>query len=690
MTFASRIYPAARLSLGLLALGMASASGFAQSLDAHVAPAITRFGKNLGQESPATKLTLTVWLNMHNRAEFDAKVKGLYTQGSPTFHKWLTDADLKAYAPTAAEVAAVKAELKASNLSVTSVDPLNLSVRFEGRTSDIERALHTQINRYSVKGDVVHVSSSAPQLTGAAAGLVHHVAGLNSMKLKPMISHPMNPATGKPFAGIPLATAKSKANGLVYASECFYAPSSVTLSGVNANDGVTPVTSTFAGLTYGANPNNTATGTLAPCGYSPAEVHKFYGLDVAYGLGYTGAGQTIVIIDSYLQPTAKPDLVAFSNLNHLPAITTANYKEYNPYGADQPGVDYGTDEETDLDVQWAHATAPGANIALVQTFSEDEEDQQAGILWAVNQHLGNVISLSYGYPEFYTGELALDIFNEVAEIAASEGVSLHASSGDEGDDSVYGNGLDVDAPADSPYATAVGGTSIGTSPNTGAFYTTGWGNNIAFLSYDATDPYDPPPTEFYAGSGGGVSKYFDKPAYQSALPGTKRLIPDVSALADPFTGAEFVYTDPDSGEQYVGVIGGTSLAAPIFSGIWTLVNEYFGTSLGQAAPYIAAAPGVFINDVMPIVGPDNVTGSITDPNGTTAYSATDLSQPLFTTTQYVSTLWNIGGGEYLNLTFGTDTSLNVTQGWDNVTGYGTPNVGAALTAIGAALKQQEK
>ncbi len=686
MLFTSRIFPSVRLSLGLLALGMVSAAGIAQSLDAHVAPAVTRFGKSMGQESPATKLTLTVWLNMHNRAEFDAKVKDLYTKGSPSYHQWLTDADLKAYAPTAAEVEAVQAELKANHLSVTSVDPLNLSVRFEGQTSDVERAFHTQISRYSVKGEMVRTSSSLPQLGGAAAGLVHHVAGINSMKLHPMITHSRNPKTGQAFAGVPLAEAQAKTNGLVYASECFYAPGSIALSGVNATDGVTPVSAKFAGLTYGANPNNTAVGTLAPCGYSPAEVQKFYGLDVAYGLGYTGTGQTIVIIDSYLQPTARPDLVAFSNLYHLPAITATNFVEYNPYGADEPGSTYGTDEETDLDVQWAHATAPGAKIALVQTFSEDEEDQQAGILWAVTHHLGNVISLSYGYPEFYTGPLALDIFNEVAEVAASEGVSLHASSGDEGDDSVYGNGLQVDAPADSPYATAIGGTSIGTSPVDGKTYTTGWGNNVGFLSFDTTDIYDPPTTEFYAGSGGGTSAQFAKPAFQSKLPGAMRLLPDVSALADPYTGAEFVYTDAKSGGKYVGVIGGTSLAAPIFSGIWTLVNEYYGTSLGQAAPYIAEAPSVFINDILPLVGPDNVTGSITDPTGTTKYSATALSQPLFNTTQFVSSLWDLGGGEYVNLTFGTDSSLNVTQGWDNVTGYGTPNVGAALTAIGASAK----
>ena len=89
---------------------------------------------------------------------------------------------------------------------------------------------------------------------------------------------------------------------------------------------------------------------------------------------------------------------------------------------------------------------------------------------------------------------------------------------------------------------------------------------------------------------------------------------------------------------------------------------------------------------LPLSGPDNVTGSITDPTGTTVYSAIDLSQPLFSGAPFISTLTNAGEGAYYNVTFGTDTSLTLTQGWDNVTGYGTPNIGAALTLLGAATK----
>jgi subtilase family serine protease len=682
----SRISTTAFAVLGLSTLALLSEAGIAQTGTSATAPAILQFGQNLGQESPSTPLTLTVWLNLHNRADFDSRVEALYTEGSPTFHKWLSDDDLKAYAPTAAEVAAVQAELKAHNLTVQSVDPLNMSVRFEGKTSDVESAFHTQINRYSVKAAVVHTSSSVPALSGAAAGLVQHLAGLNSMPLKPLLKTAVNPKTGKAYPSVALS--KAGPNGIIYASECFYGPTSVTLNGYNIYDG-SPVTASYRGLSYGANPNNTAPGSLPPCGYSAAQVQGFYGMNTAYGLGYTGTGQTIVILDSYLQPTALPDLKAFSTLNHLPAPTASTFKILNPYGANQDGAEYGTDIETDIDVQWAHAIAPGANITLVETFSEDEEDQQAGILYAATHHLGNVISLSYGYAEKYAGEYASGIFNQVVEVAASEGISFQASSGDSGDDSMDGAGLgtDVDAPADSPYATAVGGTSIATSPIDGSVTTIGWGNNIGLLSYDSSDIVDPPSTEFYGGSGGGVSSYFAKPAYQKALPGNKRLLPDVSALADPYTGAEIVSTDAYTGEQIVQVYGGTSLASPIFSGMLAVIDEAVGTSIGQAAPYLAKMPGSVIKDVVPVEGPDNVTGTITDSSGTTHYSSDALSQPLYTTTQFASTLWSVGGGEYINLTFGTDTSLMVTQGWDDVTGYGTPAIGALFLEAGVQPKQ---
>ncbi len=687
MHFASRVASFTCLSTGLAAVGLLTASS-ALAADQHNAPAVAALGQSLGQESPSTPLTLTVWLNLHNRAELDERVQAIYTPGSPTFHKWLTTSDLKAYAPTPAEAAAVEAELKAHNLSVISVDPMNFSVRFTGKTSDVESAFHTEVNRYTLKGELTREASVAPELGGGAAGLVQHVSGLNLLKPKLNVMFPKNPRTGKAVQGIPMAS--QGAQGIYFSSQCFFNASSVSLSGVSATDGVTPVSATYSGLTYGANPNNTALGTLATCGYSAAQIQSFYGLDTAFGLGYTGAGQMIAIIDSYQEPTVQSDAAAYSKLNGLPALTSSNFQVYTPYGANELGSTYGVDVETDLDVELAHAAAPGAKLALVLGFSEDEEDIQSALLYAVTNKLGNVISVSYGYPEYFYGELASSIWNQIVEMGAAQGIDVNVSSGDSGDDTSDGGPATVEAPADSPYATAVGGTSIAYTAPGEPIFQTGWGNNLTSLAENMSGTelvFDPPATSFYGGSGGGVSAYFAKPAYQAALPGSGRHMPDVSALADPYTGAEFVYTDSTTGEQVVSVVGGTSLAAPLFSGIWTIADQYFGKPLGQAAPYVAETVGSFITDIVPFAGPQNVTGTLTDPSGKTTYSATELAQPLYTTTEFTSALWDVGGGTYANVTFGTDSSLTVTQGWDDVSGYGTPNIGTALLDLGARPKQ---
>jgi subtilase family serine protease len=152
--------------------------------------------------------------------------------------------------------------------------------------------------------------------------------------------------------------------------------------------------------------------------------------------------------------------------------------------------------------------------------------------------------------------------------------------------------------------------------------------------------------------------------------------------ADPLTGVVLVYTDPANG-PVIGAMGGTSLACPMFSAMWSLANEKAGHWLGQAAPILSRLPPQAMNDVLPSSSPTNVAGTVVDSNGATFYSAAELAAPLENADQFVSAFWPIGG-EFLELTFGTDSSLTTAKGWDNVTGYGTP---LGLAFIEAAAKQ---
>ena len=181
---------------------------------------------------------------------------------------------------------------------------------------------------------------------------------------------------------------------------------------------------------------------------------------------------------------------------------------------------------------------------------------------------------------------------------------------------------------------------------------------------------------FNFGSGGGPSGFYAKPSYQSKLKGNARQLPDISWLADPFTGAYIAISEPFTEPEITyQVYGGTSLACPMFSALWAIANQVAGQPLGQAAPYLYNMPASTITDILPYASKTNVTGKVTTSSGTTSYSANSLVQPLEGTSSYVSTIWNYPLLEdtAILLTFGTDSGLKTTKGWDNVTGLGVPN-----------------
>jgi subtilase family serine protease len=650
-----------RHSYGMLifGLGVFTALGALPTLaqTGNLPSAIERRGTSLGLESPNAPVSATVWLNPHNQAELDAAVKQLYTKDSTSYHKWMSHADLKRFQPTPAEVAAVEAELAAHHLSVLAVDPANSSVKFAGATSDFESAFHTQLSRYKLGEQVVRITSAPPQLAGAAEGLVYGVTGVKSGGMHPFHVVPLDPATGKQLGVAPFA-AGEKPQGAYFSNACLG-----PLLTASLKTGKTAAS--YTGFSYGANPANTKAGTVAPCGYAPQDVWNLYSLNGVYKLGYTGAGQTVVVVDAYGSPTIFADLATFSSIYKLPAPTADNFQVYVSSSATGSSSTWAT--ETTLDVEWAHAIAPDATITLIEAPTSADDDLQSAVLFAVDNRLGNVISNSYGGPESEQDPITMLVWDEICEMAAAQGISVHFATGDEGDYAADLGYTDVSEPANSPHATAVGGTSMLFSPANGSVLQTGWGTNITELS-PGNDAVDNPPVlyGFQGGSGGGVSQFFTKPAYQARLSGAGRHLPDVSAIADSYTGVEVILTV--DGTQYFELIGGTSLATPVFSAIWALFDQYNVESLGQAAPYIAAGSPYFV-DVLPVSDVYNTTGHI----GSTYYSTFDLSEPLENTTSFGSALWNYGGGAFYNLTFGTDSSLTITAGWDSVTGYGTPS-----------------
>ena len=666
------------------ALPIALSLSSAMSAFAQVKPSLFSQAESVTDEDPNEVVEAKVWLNLHEKQLLDDTVAGLYAPDSPTYHRWLKASDLSRFAPTASDLEIVKTELSRQGLAITSVGTHNAYLKVSGTVATMQAAFHTEVKSLRVKGQMVRATTTEPKLEGAASSVVAAVTGLTQNKATLDFIRPINPDTGAPIPGIPVASP----NGLFFSGQCFRDVQAQTIR----TPGAALPLAEYVGNRYGANITNTTVGTLPPCGYDVANVTTAYGMDAAYAKGLNGAGQTIVIVDAYAQPTILADANLFSKLNGLPALTSSNFRIIYPEG--QPTTqDPSSTDETSLDVEWAHALAPGAKIALVISPSLNFSDLEICVFYAISNQLGGVISNSYGAPEALVDKPDLIIENMLSELGASLGISVNYSSGDDGDDEAAYGVKTVPTPGDSPYSTSVGGTTAAISNSNKMEFQTGWGNNVTKLATGAngvtTGPLEPPLNEgFYAGSGGGESGFFAKPTWQSKLPGGGRQQPDVSFIADPFTGVEFVVTV--SGQQEIGVIGGTSLACPTFSAIWSIANQRAaqihgsGALLGQAAPIVAKLAGSSaLTDVIPYSSPTNVSGFVFDIHGVTFYSPNQLAAPLENTTSYLLDLYNGTSGSWYALTFGTDSSLVVSRGWDNVTGFGTPN---GLAFIDAAAK----
>ena len=695
------------------------ANAAAGQLVAHNTPTFVATAKNLGAEDPAKTIEVSVWLNLHDRSALDTLAEQLYDRTSPNYRHWLKNSDLARFAPTAQEAATMREFFESHNLKVVTVGPNNMFMRARGTVSDVQTAFHVTLNKYQVRGEVVRSNDRDPVIDGAAASLVRSVAGLDTGKYEhPLMTRAANLPTLKTAsastakAAVPTPAAVNPDD--FFTSNCFNGTEKESFSTVPEDGGPLPIG------TYSGNHLNLQSATSYGCGYTPPVIQTAYNLTGLYNEGFAGAGQTIAIIDWCGSPTITADANAFSAQFGLPALTPSNFNILNIPG---PSSCAGPDAEINLDVEWSHAVAPGAHINLIVPPTALFEDTDEAEYLTIYNGLGNVISGSYGSPEFFVSTAELETESLLSELAAVYGISADFSSGDTGDFSVYGIGPTVSSPADSPWSTAVGGVSLALNSDNSIAWQAGWGNNETLLAEEGF-VYDPPFLEgFYAGSGGGPSNCltadsngncvagFPKPAFQKHLPGKARLLPDISWVADPYTGVAILISVPfQIPEQIWEVIGGTSVSCPMFSGLWAIANEEAevdgGPALGQAAPYVYSLPATAIHDVVPVSIKNNVTATIVDSTGTTAYTAAEvLGGPgPAAPGKFISAIWDypLYQDTALVVSFGSDctfvspsvgfdgtpcnaaTSLHTKVGWDNVTGVGTPNAQAFADSFNPA------
>jgi len=273
----------------------------------------------------------------------------------------------------------------------------------------------------------------------------------------------------------------------------------------------------------------------------------------------SGGARAIAIIDAYHYPTAMQDLQVFSAQFGLPAPTSANFQVVYASGR-QPPVNTLWNIEAALDIEWAHAMAPKAKIYLVEAASNNYVDLFQAISVAnslLKSAGGGEVSMSWGGSEFSSETFYDRYFTQ-------PGVVYFASAGDS---------PGVIWPSASPNVVSVGGTSISRNPTSGDFQ-----QELAWQS-----------------GGGGPSLYETRPSYQnviSAIVQTRRGTPDIAAVADPSTGV-WVY---NAANWYV--VGGTSVAAPVWAGIVNSANSFSATSPTElAAVYANASNGSGLADI---------------------------------------------------------------------------------------------
>ena len=308
-----------------------------------------------------------------------------------------------------------------------------------------------------------------------------------------------------------------------------------------------------------------ATGGAVP--YTPAEIRHAYAFDqlgsFRNGAPANGSGQTIAIVDAYDQPNIVSDLHNFDLQYGLP--DPPSFRKVNQTGGStlpSPDVPGGWGLEISLDVEWAHAIAPGANILLVEAASSNLNDLLTAVNYAAAQPGVSVVSMSWGISEF-PQETSLDSYFTTP--AGHSGVSFVAATGDNSAPAIW--------PAASPNVVSVGGTSLRTVGAADSY----WMENGWIFG------------------GGGYSLYESRPSYQSAVDRTRfRATPDVAYEADPRTGY-WVYDSYDASAVGNGSawmdIGGTSAGTPQWAAILAIANQ--GRAAEGQQPLLAAPADIY-------------------------------------------------------------------------------------------------
>jgi subtilase family serine protease len=512
-----------------------------------------RRSSDLGAAPAAQKLeslSLRFSLTAAQQADLTQLLAAQMTPGSPSYHQWLTPEQYGArFGLSSGDLSKVSAWLTSQGFSITGTARSSTFIRFSGTVAQAEQAFNTSIHTLSLDGEQHIANLTDPVLPASLSGVVNAITGLNDFKAKPrsrMRTVPVDAAS-------PLYTQ--------------------------------------------------TVGTATSHYIAPSDFYTIYDVNPLLSSSITGAGYTIAVIGD-TDPTLT-DVAAFRAAAGLPP----SVPKTQLFGTTDPGtVSLGVDE-SHLDMEWSGAAAPGATILYAYGY-----DVFADVLTGVvDSKAAPIVSSSYGECESEFGAATLNTYNQLLQQANVQGMTVVSSSGDSGatdcdDSGLASEGLNVDFPASSPFATSAGGTMFSGDMNSPGSY---WSSSNSATGGSATQYIPEQPwneTTSSAGldaggaGGGGASAFFAKPLWQigtgagNTPDDSSRDVPDIAMNAASNHDGYLVCSQGScvngflSATGTANVFGGTSFVAPSFAGILALVEQKLGgtvnVGIGNVGPVL--------------------------------------------------------------------------------------------------------
>ena len=476
--------------------------------------------------APGETKSITVSLQLRNQDQLENFLKALHTQGSASYHKFLTPEQFSAqYSPTQDQVNAVVRHLSNSGFKNISVTSNRTLVSADGTAATITKAFNTSLKRFTHEGRNVFANDKSAQVPAELSGIVGSVLGLQNAA----VHHALH-------------------------------------NGVHALD--SRVQATYAG---------------SETSHTPVQYPAIYNAVTTP----TGSNTIVGTISEGNMTYTLNDFTTFLNANpSLPKITpTVVY--VGTESSDESG-----EVEWALDSQVIYGASGGVKQLIFYTATSMEDAAlTAAYNAAVTANVASVVNISLGECEASaksSGSQAAD--DAVFKQGVAQGITFSVASGDAGpyncDVDSYGNPgvantnakrkvYDVSEPASSPYVVAVGGTALFTT-SAGAYNGQAVWNEGTASTGNGT-------TRLWA-AGGGFSRNEAAPSWQTAaIVGsghTTRGLPDLVFDAASASGTYIYITASNNGGTAAGVVGGTSMAAPMFVGFWARLESAHNNNLG--------------------------------------------------------------------------------------------------------------